>query len=78
MLSAAAVISLALGLFQDFGTPPEQVTCPDGSEGCTLPRVDWVEGVAIMIAIVIVSLLFLQPSISAYRLTLGGCRGLCQ
>jgi Ca2+-transporting ATPase len=38
------VISLALGLFQDFGTPRR------GDE----PPVDWVEGVAIMIAVTIV------------------------
>jgi Ca2+-transporting ATPase len=38
------VISLALGLFQDFGTPRK-----DGE-----PPVDWVEGVAIMIAVAIV------------------------
>ena len=44
LLSIAAVISLALGLFQDFGTPR-----PEGE-----PPVDWVEGVAIIIAIVIV------------------------
>ncbi|KAJ7732392.1 E1-E2 ATPase-domain-containing protein [Mycena olivaceomarginata] len=44
LLSIAAVISLALGLFQDFGTPR-----PAGE-----PPVDWVEGVAIMVAIFIV------------------------
>jgi len=44
LLSIAAVISLALGLFQDFGTPR-----PEGE-----PPVDWVEGVAIVIAIAIV------------------------
>ncbi|EIN10054.1 Ca-transporting ATPase [Punctularia strigosozonata HHB-11173 SS5] len=44
ILSIAAVVSLALGLFQDFGTPRD----PDD------PPVDWVEGVAIMVAIVIV------------------------
>ncbi|KAG6918647.1 hypothetical protein DXG01_012766 [Tephrocybe rancida] len=44
LLSIAAVISLALGLFQDFGTPR-----PEGE-----PPVDWVEGVAIMVAIAIV------------------------
>ncbi|KAF8638702.1 hypothetical protein AX17_001997 [Amanita inopinata Kibby_2008] len=44
LLSIAAVVSLALGLFQDFGTPR-----PAGE-----PPVDWVEGVAIMIAISIV------------------------
>ncbi|TFY55009.1 hypothetical protein EVG20_g9475 [Dentipellis fragilis] len=44
LLSIAAVVSLALGLFQDFGTPR-----PAGE-----PPVDWVEGVAIIIAILIV------------------------
>ena len=44
LLSIAAVISLAVGLYQTFGTPhtPEN------------PPVDWVEGVAIIVAIVIV------------------------
>ncbi|KAG6370021.1 hypothetical protein JVT61DRAFT_12540 [Boletus reticuloceps] len=44
LLSIAAVMSLALGLFQDFGTP-----LPAGQ-----PPVNWVEGVAIIIAILIV------------------------
>ncbi|KAJ6577147.1 Ca-transporting ATPase [Mycena capillaripes] len=44
LLSIAAVVSLALGLFQDFGTP----------RPANEPPVDWVEGVAIMIAILIV------------------------
>ncbi|KAI0359713.1 calcium-translocating P-type ATPase [Trametes cingulata] len=44
LLSIAAIVSLALGFFQDFGTPR-----PAGE-----PPVDWVEGVAIMVAIVIV------------------------
>jgi Ca2+-transporting ATPase len=43
-LSICAVVSLALGLFQDFGTPR-----PQGD-----PPVDWVEGVAIIVAILIV------------------------
>jgi Ca2+-transporting ATPase len=46
ILAFAAVISLALGLFQDFGTPREPGE----------PPVDWVEGVAIMVAILIVVL----------------------
>ncbi|KAL6301353.1 calcium-translocating P-type ATPase [Sparassis latifolia] len=46
LLSIAAVVSLALGFFQDFGTPR-----PPGE-----PPVDWVEGVAIIVAIVIVVL----------------------
>jgi len=44
LLSIAAVISLALGFAQDFGTPREPGD----------PPVDWVEGVAIMVAILIV------------------------
>ncbi|CAL1717036.1 unnamed protein product [Somion occarium] len=44
LLSIAAVVSLALGFFQDFGTPR-----PEGE-----PPVDWVEGVAIVVAIAIV------------------------
>ena len=42
----ATVVSLSLGLFQDFGTPR-----PDGE-----PPVDWVEGVTILVSIVIVVL----------------------
>ncbi|KDQ49090.1 hypothetical protein JAAARDRAFT_686421 [Jaapia argillacea MUCL 33604] len=44
LLSIAAVISLALGFFQDFGTPR-----PAGE-----PPVDWVEGVAIIVTSLIV------------------------
>ncbi|KAJ7931426.1 Ca-transporting ATPase [Mycena leptocephala] len=44
LLSIAAVVSLALGVFQDVG--PAQVPGE--------PKVDWVEGVAIMVAILIV------------------------
>ncbi|KAI2614785.1 plasma membrane calcium-transporting ATPase [Hypoxylon fragiforme] len=47
LLSVAAVISLALGLYETFGTVPE--------EGDP-PSIDWVEGVAIIIAILIVTL----------------------
>jgi Ca2+-transporting ATPase len=72
LLSIAAVVSLALGLYSDFGTPPELVVCTSGEGLCEAPRVgkfsllraisecltrartDWVEGVAIMIAILIV------------------------
>ncbi|PWW77009.1 calcium-translocating P-type ATPase [Tuber magnatum] len=45
LLSGAAVISLALGLYQTFGGQHKE------GEGA---RVDWVEGVAIMVAIIIV------------------------
>ncbi len=44
LLTVAAVVSLALGLYQTFGTPH-----PEGEA-----RVEWVEGVAIMVAIFIV------------------------
>ncbi|KAJ7935352.1 hypothetical protein B0H13DRAFT_2227205 [Mycena leptocephala] len=44
LLSIAAVVSLALGIFQDVG--PARVPGE--------PQVDWVEGVAIMVAILIV------------------------
>jgi len=45
LLSVAAVVSLALGLYQTFGN--------DEHQGA---RVEWVEGVAIIVAIAIVSL----------------------
>lgn len=54
LLSIAAVVSLALGLYQDLGTPPIPTACSDGSMNCFEPRVDWVEGVAIVAAILIV------------------------
>lgn len=44
LLTVAAVISLALGLYQTFGQPHEDGEAP----------VEWVEGVAIMAAVVIV------------------------
>ncbi|KAG9667383.1 calcium-translocating P-type ATPase, partial [Aureobasidium melanogenum] len=44
LLTGAAVISLALGLYQTFGTPAKPGE----------PHVEWVEGVAIVVAIVIV------------------------
>ncbi|KAI5856728.1 plasma membrane calcium-transporting ATPase [Durotheca rogersii] len=47
LLTVAAAISLALGLYETFGTPKEP-----GAP----PSVDWVEGVAIIIAILIVTL----------------------
>ncbi|QRV74869.1 calcium-transporting ATPase [Ceratobasidium sp. AG-Ba] len=55
LLSIAAVVSLALGLYSDFGTTHEPILCDDGvTKTCQAPKVDWVEGVAIMIAILIV------------------------
>ncbi|CAM1507174.1 Fc.00g068150.m01.CDS01 [Cosmosporella sp. VM-42] len=44
LLTIAAIISLALGLYQTFGAEHEEGE----------PRVEWVEGVAIIVAIVIV------------------------
>ena len=46
LLTVAAIIALALGLYRTFGLPH-----PPGE-----PSVDWVEGVAIMVAVVIVVL----------------------
>ncbi|KOS20135.1 Calcium-transporting ATPase 2 [Escovopsis weberi] len=46
LLTIAAVVSLALGLYQTFGTKHEPGE----------PKVEWVEGVAIIVAIVIVVL----------------------
>lgn len=49
LLTVAAVISLALGLYETFG----QGTVYD-DEHKPLPKVDWVEGVAIIVAVIIV------------------------
>lgn len=51
LLTAAAVVSFALGMYQVFTQPPEYD--PDGNK---IPRVDWIEGVAIMLAVVVVVL----------------------
>lgn len=51
MLSVAAVVSLALGLYETFGQGTEY-----DDEGKALPKVDWVEGVAIIVAVLIVVL----------------------
>ncbi|KAG8927415.1 hypothetical protein FRC00_002114 [Tulasnella sp. 408] len=57
LLMIAAAVSLALGLYSDFGTTHELVTCPStGRKECTEPKVEWVEGVAILIAVLIVVL----------------------
>lgn len=44
LLTVAAIVSLALGLYQTFGTPHEPGEA----------KVEWVEGVAIIVAILIV------------------------
>jgi Ca2+-transporting ATPase len=59
LLCVAAVVSLALGLYVDLGAPPELVEClnpPPGQERCEVPSVDWVEGVAILVAVAIVDI----------------------
>ncbi|CCE63566.1 hypothetical protein TPHA_0F00800 [Tetrapisispora phaffii CBS 4417] len=49
LLSAAAVVSFLLGLYQYFFQPPQY-----DPEGNKIPKVDWIEGVAIMMAVVVV------------------------
>ncbi|PWN42098.1 calcium-translocating P-type ATPase [Ceraceosorus guamensis] len=59
VLCIAAAVSLALGLYTDFGADREQVACldpPPGSSTCDAPQIDWVEGVAILIAVAIVDI----------------------
>ncbi|KAJ1022466.1 hypothetical protein NDA16_003455 [Ustilago loliicola] len=58
LLCVAAVVSLALGIYTKFGVPPEEVSCVrDGIETiCRIESYEWVEGVAILVAIVIVDL----------------------
>ena len=67
MLSIAAVLSLALGLFRDFGTPKK-----------SSDALDWVEGAAIMVAILIVESYLFQLVMFLYLITLSGCRWLSQ
>ncbi|KAI3403946.2 PMC1 [Candida oxycetoniae] len=49
ILSIAAVVSLALGLYETFGSGDHY-----DDEGKPLPKVEWVEGVAILVAVCIV------------------------
>lgn len=59
LLCIAAVVSLALGLYSDFGAPRELFNCPDPPPGmtqCPAPQVDWIEGVAILVAVAIVDI----------------------
>jgi len=57
LLSVAAVISLALGIFQDVGVVHKPEPCSDDpTRVCDPPRVDFVESVAIIIAILIIVL----------------------
>lgn len=52
LLTIAAVVSLALGLYQTFGTPHEPGEA----------RVEWVEGVAIIVAILIVVIVYVHKT----------------
>ncbi|CDR42787.1 CYFA0S10e02256g1_1 [Cyberlindnera fabianii] len=51
ILTVAAIVSLALGLYETFGQPPEH-----DEEGNEIPQVQWVDGVAIIAAVLIVVL----------------------
>jgi len=55
LLTIAAVISLALGLYQTFA-PREPETDANGKPKEEEPKVEWIEGVAIMVAILVVVL----------------------
>lgn len=61
LLIVAAIVALALGIYQAVGFPAPVVRCFNDATGrydayCTEPQVEWVEGVAILIAIIIVVL----------------------
>lgn len=49
LLTAAAVVSFVLGLYEALYTPPEY-----DPEGNPIKKVDWIEGIAIMIAVIVV------------------------
>lgn len=51
LLCIVAAISLAIGLYETFGQPTEY-----DEEGNSKPKVGWVEGVAVIVAIAIVSI----------------------
>lgn len=50
LLTIAAIVSLALGLYQTLGTPHEPGEA----------KVEWVEGVAIIVAILIVVIVYVN------------------
>lgn len=55
LLSVAAVISLALGIYQAVGAPPHYIESPEcPNNQCLQTSLEWVEGVAIVVAITIV------------------------
>jgi Ca2+-transporting ATPase len=55
-LGIAAVVSLALGIYQSVGVDHPLEFSPECPDGCREPAIDWVEGVAILIAVLIVVL----------------------
>ncbi|KAG8872465.1 hypothetical protein FRB97_007614 [Tulasnella sp. 331] len=55
LLCISAAVSLALGFYDDFGVAHPLIACSGtGLVECTEPKVNWVEGVAILIAVLIV------------------------
>ncbi|TIB02081.1 hypothetical protein E3P94_01236 [Wallemia ichthyophaga] len=61
LLIVAAIVALALGIYQAVDFPAPVIRCYNDATGrydayCTEPQVEWVEGVAILIAIIIVVL----------------------
>ena len=55
LLTVAAVVSLALGIYQASPAgPPHIVYDADCPDGCQVASLEWVEGVAIVVAIVII------------------------
>lgn len=67
ILCIAAVISLALGIYQDLGTEPEHVFDAATGQEVEVPSVDWVEGVAIMVAVLIVVLVGSVNDVRPFR-----------
>ena len=65
LLCIAAAVSLALGLYFDFGVKATPVVFPStGLLECFEPEVDWVEGVAILIAVIIIAMVGLLKGTS--------------
>lgn len=59
LLIIAAIVSLALGIYTKYNGHDEYVPCtnpPPGQDQCKAQKLDWVEGVAIVVAVVIVDL----------------------
>lgn len=55
VLIIAAIVSLILGFYNDFIAPQEFLPCNSNPTGlCEKPNPDWVEGLAILIAVIVV------------------------